>query len=161
PRTGRWVDVNLTQQTLIAYDGIQPVAVSQIASGKPGHETDVGTWFIFSRTALQDMDGGDGSKKEPFYNIKSVPWNQFFDKEGEALHGAYWHDEFGRPRSHGCVNLPIRTAAWLFQWASKGTTVVVHYAAANQPTVGGAGPVPPTPTATPTVMPTDTPLPTE
>jgi lipoprotein-anchoring transpeptidase ErfK/SrfK len=163
-RTGRWIDVNLTQQTLIAYDGNQPVVLSQIASGKPGFETDVGTWFIFARTALQDMDGGDGSKKDPVYNIKNVPWNQFFDKDGEALHGAYWHDEFGRPRSHGCVNLPIRTAAWMFQWASKGMTVVVHYAAPGQPTVGGVtGPATPTPlapTPTLTVPPTDTPLPT-
>ncbi len=124
---GRWIDVNLTQQMLIAFDGAQPVMVAQIASGKAGHETPVGSWRIYWRLAKQDMDGGDDTPGNRYYNLKDVPWVQYFQNSGVALHGTYWHDNFGTPMSHGCVNLSDWNALWLYQWASRGTLVQVHY----------------------------------
>ena len=125
-RVGRWVDVNLTQQTLIAYQDSAPVLLAQIASGKKGHETTVGVWPIYYRLPLQDMDGGGTGPKDPYYNLKDVPWIQYFHMSGEGLHGAYWHDMFGRPRSHGCVNLSIQNSNWLYLWGQMGIPVVVH-----------------------------------
>jgi lipoprotein-anchoring transpeptidase ErfK/SrfK len=123
---GKWIDVNLTQQTLIAYVDARPVLLAQISSGKPGFETEIGSWRIYWRTPKQDMDGGGVVRGDPYYNIKDVPWVQYFHNSGEGLHGAYWHDLFGRPRSHGCVNLSIQHANWLYLWAAKGTPVIVH-----------------------------------
>jgi hypothetical protein len=124
---GRWVDVNLTQQTLIAFDGGQPVMLVQISSGRKGHETTVGSWRIYWRLEKQDMDGGDDTPGNRYYNLKDVPWIQYFQQSGEALHGAYWHDNFGTPMSHGCVNLSDQNALWLYRWAALGTFVEVHY----------------------------------
>jgi hypothetical protein len=123
---GKWIDVNLTQQTLIAYVDARPVLLAQISSGKPKYETEIGSWRIYWRTPKQDMDGGTDKPGDPYYNIKDVPWVQYFHHSGEGLHGAYWHDLFGRPRSHGCVNLSIQNANWLYLWAAKGTPVNVH-----------------------------------
>jgi len=124
--SGRWIDVNLTQQTLIAYVDNRPVLLAQTASGKPGHETNVGTWRIYWRTPKQDMDGGGVLPNDPYYNLKDVPWVQYFYNSGEGIHGTYWHDLFGRPRSHGCVNVSIQNANWLYLWATLGTPVIVH-----------------------------------
>ncbi|MGI8586378.1 MAG: L,D-transpeptidase family protein [Chloroflexia bacterium] len=126
-RAGRWIDVNLTQQTVFAYENALPVMLGQISSGKKGHETVVGEHHIYWRLLLQDMAGGgalDGSK---YYRLKDVPWIQYFESSGDSLHGAYWHDNFGTPMSHGCVNLSDQNANWLYDWASYGTTVLVHY----------------------------------
>ena len=125
--TDRWVDVNLTQQTVTAYDGDLPVMVDLASTGKPGHETDVGSWRIYWRLPAQDMSGGGKGPSDRFYNLKSVPWVQYFHTSGEGLHGTYWHDNFGRPMSHGCVNLTDQTALWLYNWAQLGTFVEVHY----------------------------------
>jgi hypothetical protein len=124
---GRWLDVNLTQQTLIAYDDTEPLLLAQIASGKAGYETAVGTWPVFYRLVRQDMDGGGSGPRDPYYNLKDVPWVQYFYVSGQALHGTYWHDNFGTPMSHGCVNLSIPNAQWLYLWAGQNAPVRVHY----------------------------------
>ncbi|HMA37438.1 MAG TPA: L,D-transpeptidase [Chloroflexia bacterium] len=124
---GRWIDVNLTLQTLIAFEDDQPVLVAQVATGKPGFETPVGSWRIYWRQPLQDMEGNNHAAGSRYYRLKDVPWIQYFQTEGDALHGTYWHDNFGRPMSHGCVNLSDWNALWLYDWASLGTRVEVHY----------------------------------
>ncbi len=124
--TGPWVDVNLTQQTLIAFEGATPVLATQISSGEAGHETPVGSWRIYWRLTSQAMDGGNASA-DTYYNLAAVPWVQYFQYEGDALHGTYWHDNFGTPMSHGCVNLTYQDSNWLFDWATLGTPVEVHY----------------------------------
>jgi lipoprotein-anchoring transpeptidase ErfK/SrfK len=63
----------------------------------------------------------------PGYDLPNVPWVMFFTSRGHAIHGAYWHNNFGNPMSHGCVNLPVSNAQWLYNFASVGTPVVVHY----------------------------------
>ena len=109
----RWIDVDLSEQTLVAYEGGRPVYATMISSGKQGHRTPVGSFRITSKHISCDMsDTTDGD--EP-YMIEDVPWTMYFHL-AIALHGAFWHSRFGRERSHGCVNLAPADARWLFWW---------------------------------------------
>jgi lipoprotein-anchoring transpeptidase ErfK/SrfK len=116
---GRWIEVILSTQTLVAYEGSRPVFTTKVSTGLPGTPTVVGRFAILSKYPAVHMSG-------PGYSLPNVPWTMFFYK-GYALHGAYWHNKFGQPMSHGCVNLSVSDAAWLYQFASVGTPVVVHY----------------------------------
>jgi LysM repeat protein len=118
----KWVDVNLTSQTMIAYEGQVPVFTSVVSTGVPRHATVEGTYRIYARYRVTKMEGGQGSE---YYYIPDVPYTMYF-YSGYALHGAYWHNNFGRPTSHGCVNLPVDAAKWMFDWAPIGTLVVTH-----------------------------------
>ena len=125
PYTGRWFDVNLTQQVIVAYLGTSPVYMAQTASGTKKNATDVGTYPTFWRLVSQRMQG-DNLFSDDYYNLDAVPYIQYFHPSGEAIHGCYWHDNFGQPMSHGCVNTSIAAAQWLLQWGPLGTKVVVH-----------------------------------
>ena len=140
----RWIDVSLSQQMLVAYEGTRPVYVTLVSTGKKGSEeepfeTPTGRWRVYSKQVTSNMDGTTATDGN--YAIQDVPWVMYF--EGSyALHGAFWHRSFGRVRSHGCVNLGPSDARWLFFWTtpflpegwhgvhatdeSPGTTVVVH-----------------------------------
>lgn len=109
PTPERWIDVNLTTQTLIAYEGDTPVLQTLISSGNVLNPTVEGTFFIYLKLTKQTMSGPD-------YETPDVPYVMYFHN-AYSLHGAYWHNEFGRPRSHGCVNVPVETAKWLFYWS--------------------------------------------
>jgi hypothetical protein len=116
----KWVDVSIKQQALVAYVGKRPVYVTLVSSGRSGMadpaETDAtvrGTFMIYEKEVSSTMDG-DEDRADSF-NLHDVPFVQYFHK-GYALHGTYWHDEFGKTRSHGCVNLAPADAAWLFEW---------------------------------------------
>lgn len=109
----RWIDVDLAQQVLVAYEGTRPVFATLISTGKKGHETRHGVFRIYWKVAEVDMANEAGAEEE--YLASAVPWSMFFWK-GQALHGAYWHDDFGRVKSHGCVNLSPLDAHFLFDW---------------------------------------------
>ncbi len=117
--TGRWIDVNLSQQRLTAYQGNTPVFSTLISGGLPRTPTVVGRFRIQTKLTSTRMRG-------PGYDLPGVPYTMYFYK-GYAIHGTYWHNNFGRPMSHGCVNMRTPDAAWLFNWASVGTLVVTHY----------------------------------
>jgi lipoprotein-anchoring transpeptidase ErfK/SrfK len=119
----RWISVNLTTQTLTAYEGNTPVRSTLISSGLPRTPTVTGQFRIYLRYRSQDMDG---YRLGFNYYLRDVPYVQYF-YGNYGLHGTYWHNNFGRPMSHGCVNLPTPEAEWLFNWASIGTLVYVHY----------------------------------
>ncbi len=119
PTAGRWIDVNLSQQRLTAYQGQTPVFTALISSGVPAHPTVVGTFAIQTKLVSTTMSG-------PGYWLPNVPYTMYF-YAGYAIHGTYWHNNFGHPMSHGCVNVSTPNAAWLFGWASVGTPVVIHY----------------------------------
>lgn len=123
---GRWVNINLSQQVVTAYDGSTPLRVTLASTGTKKYPTEVGVWKIFYKLPKQDMDGGSKERGD-YYYLKDVPYPQYFHKSGEGLHGTYWHDNFGTPMSHGCVNLSTPMAGWLYNWASVGTTVWSHY----------------------------------
>ncbi len=123
PATGgggqRWIDVNLSAQTLTAYQGDTPVFSASISGGLPGTPTVVGRFAIYTKLTSTRMTG-------PGYDLPNVPYTMYFYR-GYAIHGTYWHNNFGYPMSHGCVNMRTQDAAWVFNWASIGTPVVTHY----------------------------------
>lgn len=114
PEGARWIDVRLSEQTLVAYDGDQPVYATVVSSGKPGFETPTGLYRIQAKYVTTTMD--DLASEEP-YLIEDVPWVMYF-QGSYALHGAFWHSSFGTVHSHGCVNLAPADAQWLFRWSS-------------------------------------------
>lgn len=115
----RWIDVDLTNQMVYAYEGDVVVNSFLVSTGTWGTPTVTGKYKIYVKVRMQDMSG-------PGYHLRNVPWVMFFYGD-YGLHGTYWHNNFGTPMSRGCVNLTIDDAAWLFNWASVGTVVNVHY----------------------------------
>lgn len=109
-----WVDVDLSQQTFAAYEGQRMVFAGLISSGLPRWPTRRGLFRVWRRHLTTPMVGGEVG--DDYYYIEDVPHTMFFDGD-IALHGAYWHDDFGRPKSHGCVNIAPRAAEWLYYWA--------------------------------------------
>lgn len=112
----KWIDIDLSSQRLRAYEGDRVVYDFPISSGLPWMPTITGEFPIWAKVRIQRMRGGsldDGS----FYDLPNVPYVQYFYK-GYGLHGAYWHNDFGKPRSHGCVNLRIADAEKLYYWTN-------------------------------------------
>jgi len=132
--TEKWIEVNLTQQRVIAWEGNVPVMTFLSSTGLPGTPTVVGNFNIYWKLISTLMVG-------PGYYLPEVPYTMYF-YAGYALHGAYWHDNFGQPMSHGCVNLSNENSKKLFEWANPvlppgktevvatadnpGTLVVIH-----------------------------------
>jgi lipoprotein-anchoring transpeptidase ErfK/SrfK len=121
-RDERWIDVNLTEQKLVAYEGLIPVFETLVSTGTARYPTVTGQFRIWLRFRAQDMDG---YRLGYDYYLKDVPYVQYF-YEDYALHGTFWHNNFGQPMSHGCVNLDTADAEWLYGWAGYGTLVNVH-----------------------------------
>jgi hypothetical protein len=113
--TDLWVSIDLYEQVLTVFEDDKPVFATLIATGLPRWPTYEGTFNIYFRQLRRDMSWGVPG--DDFYAIEEVPWTMFFD-EGRALHGAYWHDGLGYRRSHGCVNLSITDAHWLYQYVA-------------------------------------------
>ncbi len=120
----KWMDINLARQTLVAYVAHRPVYATVISSGKDGYATKAGIFRIYWKVGQTDMKNEVGADEQ--YLASSVPWSMFFWK-GQALHGAYWHDDFGIPKSHGCVNLAPQDARYLFDWATPTVPVGGSY----------------------------------
>ncbi|MCB0153807.1 MAG: LysM peptidoglycan-binding domain-containing protein [Anaerolineae bacterium] len=123
PGAERWIDVNLTSQTVTAYEGDVPVFTTLGSTGTWRFPTVVGTFQIYVKYEQTRMYGGVGADA---YDLPNVPYVMYF-YQGYGLHGTYWHNNFGTPMSRGCVNLSIADAAWFYNWASVGTRVVTHY----------------------------------
>lgn len=113
--TERWVSVDLYEQVAIAYEGETPVYATLVSSGMADWPTNEGLFHVYIRYPRTLMSGAEG--QPDFYYLEEVPWTMYFDGD-IALHGAYWHDGFGYRRSHGCVNMSITDAAWLYEWAN-------------------------------------------
>lgn len=110
----KWIDVSLDEQKVRAWEGNQLVMEFPISSGL-WSPTPKGTFSIWHKTRNQTMTGGS-KELGTYYNLPNVPNNMFFYK-GYAIHGAYWHNNFGHRMSHGCVNSPLASAAQIFDWA--------------------------------------------
>ena len=137
--TERWVEVDLSEQLAIAYEGTNPIKAFVISTGVGNSPTVTGTFRIWAKIAMQDMSGGSRAAGN-YYHLKDVPNVQFFYR-GFGFHGTYWHSNFGTPMSRGCVNMTKEDAKWLFEWtspavydddylfstnANPGTLVMVH-----------------------------------
>jgi lipoprotein-anchoring transpeptidase ErfK/SrfK len=114
----QWIEIDLRHQRLVAWDGPSPSYAVLVSTGKSSTPTPTGVFSVQSRYRYARMQGED-------YDIADVPYTLYF-VGGYAIHGAYWHHRFGTPISHGCVNVAVNHARWLFYWAPVGTPVVVH-----------------------------------
>ena len=118
PTKDKWIDIDLSGQRLVAYVGTVPVYAIHVSTGTPSYPTVKGEFHIYRKLTSTTMAGSG-------YYLPDVPWTMYFFKS-YAIHGTYWHDNFGHPMSHGCVNLPTPDAKWLFDWTPEETLVVVH-----------------------------------
>lgn len=114
----RWIDVDLSQQRVYAFEGDQIIDSFRVSTGTSRTPTVTGTYKIYVKYRSADMSG-------PGYHLEDVPFVMYFYGD-YGLHGTYWHDNFGTPMSHGCVNLKTKDAKWLFDWVSLGTIVNIH-----------------------------------
>ena len=111
----RWIDIDLDKQILVAFEGELAVYATLISSGAKDTPTQTGLYRVWLKESEADMKN---LKAEDPYSVATVPWTQFFYPEDDlALHTAYWHDGFGKTKSHGCVNLAPRDARWLYYWS--------------------------------------------
>jgi len=113
---GRWIAVDLYEQTAVAYEDDTPVFATLVSSGLANFDTNEGIFTVWARPAVDGMSGATGAPDA--YALQSVPWVMYFDND-ISIHGTYWHDGFGHRRSHGCVNMSISDARWLFEWTSE------------------------------------------
>jgi len=114
----RWIEIDTSRQRLFAWEGNKQVYAVIVSTGKASTPTPSGVFAIQSRHRYARMRGAD-------YDVPDVPYTMYYSGN-YAIHGAYWHNRFGTPVSHGCVNVAVDHAKWLFEWASIGTPVVVH-----------------------------------
>jgi len=128
PAIGRWIDVNLTQQLMNAYDGRDLKRTIVTTTGMAGWETPPGYYAINARVPNETMTSG-AIGAEHFYKLEDVLFTQYFSARGHAIHYAWWRtpETIGRPGSHGCLNTLLDDARFLWDWANIGTPVLVHY----------------------------------
>jgi lipoprotein-anchoring transpeptidase ErfK/SrfK len=141
----KWIEVDLSEQKLWAWEGNTLYLETLVSTGLPWWPTPQGEFRIWAKTRATKMEGGEGKY---YYNLPNVPFVMFFENEkipgyrGYGLHGTYWHNDFGKVHSHGCVNLPTPIAEKLYYWTSPqlaegkfyvkssvenpGTKVVIH-----------------------------------
>ena len=127
PQQGAWKEVviSISAQTMWAYEEGEMVMSSLVSTGTaevPETTTPVGHHAVIAKFDAQTMEGTISGE---FYRVEDVPFVMYFDNNGNAIHGTYWHSNFGAPMSHGCVNLPMDIAAWMYGWADIGTAVSV------------------------------------
>lgn len=141
----RWIEVDLSEQKLKAWEGTNLFLESSVSTGLPWWPTPTGEFRVWIKLRATRMQGGQGKYA---YNLPNVPYVMYFQNSqvpswrGYGIHGAYWHNDFGRPRSHGCVNLPVNVAKEVYFWANPvlsenknsirssdsnpGTRIVIH-----------------------------------
>jgi hypothetical protein len=132
----RWIEINLHDQTLAVYQNRQLVFATVIASGLEPFWTQPGLFQIYEKHDLTLMRGAFESDGTNGYYLEDVPWTMYYD-QARALHGAYWRAKMGFPQSHGCVNLAVGDAHWLFDWANIGDWVYVWDPSGKTPTDPG------------------------
>lgn len=120
----RVIDIDLAAQYMVAVQGNVVVMESYVSTGRPGFDTPPGTYFVNAKLPSQTMGGVLGGES---YHVPDVPWVMYFTDRGHAIHGTYWHNNFGAVMSHGCINLPLDVAEWIYDWASMGTKIVIHW----------------------------------
>ncbi len=136
----KWIDVSIANQVLVLWEGDKPVYATLVSSGRgglgdPGTPllTPRGTFRIYQKHVTTTMDS-DAADDE--FELRDVPWVMYF-KGGYALHAAYWHDDFGRARSHGCINLSPVDARYVFMWSAPQVPAHWHAAYARDPFEAG------------------------
>jgi hypothetical protein len=123
--TTKRIVVDVSEQNLYAYDGDNLFMEESISTGLEFTPTPKGEFTVFRKTPSRFMQGPIPGVSEQVYDLPGVPWNLYFTREGAVIHGAYWHDSFGKKWSHGCVNVSPESAKKLYEWAELGMTVTI------------------------------------
>lgn len=121
----RWIEANLYEQTISVYEEGELIFATLMASGVADYWTYPGKFQIYEKLPITNMRGMFADDKSDWYYLENVPWTMYYD-ERRALHGAYWRARLGYPQSHGCINLSVGDAHWLYDWAEIGDWVYVH-----------------------------------
>ncbi len=129
----RWIELNLEQQVIKAYEDGQLLFAALIATGRYPFHTRPGVFQIYEKKELETMQGSFEADRSDYYYLEDVPWTMYYDGS-IAIHATYWPFGFGYPQSHGCVNLSPGDANWLFHWAEEGDYVWVHDPSGQTPT---------------------------
>lgn len=117
PNEEKLLHVDLATQMVTAFEGQNMVLSVRCSSGDRGTETPKGEWFTYHKgPSIHMTNFGDAVAN--IYSLPGVPWVSFFTGSGHAFHGTYWHNDYGRPRSNGCVNLPSSISKWVYRWTS-------------------------------------------
>lgn len=130
---GRWIEVNLYEQTLSVYEDNQLRFATLAATGYEPYYTQPGLFQVYKKVDYETMTGAFATGKTDYYLLEDVPWTMYYDGP-RALHGAYWRAMFGYEQSHGCINLSVGDSAWLFKWAAEGDWVYVWDPSGETPT---------------------------
>lgn len=125
-KSTKHITVDISEQMLYAYDGDTLFMEEPISTGLEFTPTPRGTFTVFKKTPSRYMQGPIPDISDQYFDLPGVPWDLYFTHEGAVIHGAYWHDSFGKPWSKGCVNLPPQKAKELYHWADIGTSVIVQ-----------------------------------
>lgn len=126
PNEEKLIHVDLTTQMVTAFEGQKMVLSQRCASGQRGTDTPKGEWSTYHKGPSIHMTN-QGDEVAHIYNLPGVPWCSFFTGSGHALHGTYWHNDYGHPRSNGCVNLPSSVAKWVYRWTNPVLPIGVDY----------------------------------
>jgi lipoprotein-anchoring transpeptidase ErfK/SrfK len=126
PTSTKQLIADRSDQKLYAYEGDTLVRTYTVSTGRELTPTPRGTFRIFRKTPSRYMQGPIPGISANYYDLPGVPWNLYFTQQGAVVHGAYWHESFGRPYSNGCVNVDPKEARALYDWADLGMTIVVR-----------------------------------
>lgn len=120
-RPDKWIQVDRGEQTLTCFEGKRAVYHTPVATGIMRKETitPLGTYHVIIKRHTRHMVGGAGTPDE--YNLPGIAFPVYFTWSGIAIHGTYWHNDFGRPKSHGCINVRSQDAKWIFRWVEPAT----------------------------------------
>lgn len=125
PAGCRWIDVDLKTQALTVYEKCQIIFATLISSAKTPAYTPLGSFAVFYKEERLPLFANERIASSEGFYLADVPWLMFF-YENWAIHGTYWHDHFGEPWSHGCINVSPYDARWLYQWSKLGDIIVIH-----------------------------------
>lgn len=128
PDEQKKIVVDLTTQLVTAFEGEKLVFSERCASGVRGTDTPKGEFRTYHKgPSIHMTNEGDAVESDSIYSLPGVPWCSFFTGSGNAFHGAYWHNDYGQPRSHGCVNLPSEAAKFLYRWSKPNVPPDTNY----------------------------------
>jgi len=116
PDSEKHIEIYLNRQLLLAYEGDTPVYAARVATGRRNYESPTGLFHTFHKRPTYHMFGG--ADEFSIFDLPGVPWDSYITEGGVAIHGTYWHNDFGTPHSHGCINMAPADAKWIFRWTT-------------------------------------------
>ena len=126
PEDLKHIHVDLGTQTVTAFEDDTPVLIARCSSGAGKTKTPLGDFRTYHKSPTVHMTN-EGDDEAGIYDLPGVPWCSFFTGTGIAFHGTYWHNDYGRPRSHGCVNLSSEHAKFIYRWSNPVVPPGVEY----------------------------------